>query len=134
MLFLSTFVFLMYYLIFCMSNKGKEEETLKIETLKIDQVIEVMVRSCSRWAVASLQDRSPLIAVLHANYAAGYLWALQDCFTDEQIWNATGVNIIKFQKRITNVQDIATRGLVGVCPKYASDLDIYLSKISGESL
>jgi hypothetical protein len=127
MLFLIIFIFLLCYLVF---NLGKVKE----ETLKIDQVIEVMVRSCSRWAVASLQDSSPLIAVLHANYAAGYLWALQDCFTDEQIRNATGVNIIKFQKRITNVQDIATRGLVRVCPKYASDLDIYLSKISGESL
>lgn len=126
MLFLSMFVFLMY-LVFCLAKMGKPKGTLKI-----DQVIEVMVRSCSRWAVASLQDRSPLIAVLHANYAAGYLWALQDCFTDDQIHNATGIDIIKFQKRITTVQDIATRGLVSVCPDYASDLDNYLSKISGE--
>jgi hypothetical protein len=128
MLFLSTFIFLMYYLVFCLSNKSKIQDTLKI-----DQVIEVMVRSCSRWAVASLQDRSPLIAVLHANYAAGYLWALQDCFTDDQIHNATGIDIIKFQKSITRVQDISTRRLVSVCPGYASDLDSYLSKISGES-
>lgn len=128
MLFLSTFIFLMYYLVFCLSNKSKIQDTLKI-----DQVIEVMVRSCSRWAVASLQDRSPLIAVLHANYAAGYLWALQDCFTDDQIHNATGIDIIKFQKSITRVQDISTRRLVSVCPSYASDLDSYLSKISGES-
>jgi len=127
MLFLSTFVVLMY-LVFCLTNTCKPKGALKI-----DQVIEVMVRSCSRWAVASLQDRSPLIAVLHANYAAGYLWALQDCFTDDQIHNATGIDIIKFQKSITRVQDISTRRLVLVCPSYASDLDSYLSKISGES-
>jgi hypothetical protein len=128
MLYFISFISLVF-LIFYLSNKSKTEDTLKI-----NQVIEVMVRSCSRWAVASLQDSSPLIAVLHANYAAGYLWALQDCFTDKQIYNVTGIDIIKFQKRITQVQDIATRGLVSVCPKYASDLDIYLSKISGESL
>jgi len=127
MLFLSAFVVLMY-LVFCLTNMYKPKGALKI-----DQVIEVMVRSCSRWAVASLQDSSPLIAVLHANYAAGYLWALQDCFTDDQIHNATGIDIIKFQKSITRVQDISTRRLVSVCPGYASDLDSYLSKISGES-
>ena len=125
MLFLSIFVVLMCLVMF-LKNKTKKN-------LDMNQVIEIMVRSCSRWAVASLQDRSPLIAVLHANYAAGYLWALQDCFTDDQIYNATGIDIIRFQKRITQVQDIATRGLVSVCPDYASGLDVYLSKISGES-
>ena len=127
MLFLSMFVVLMCLVMF-LKNKNKTKKNLNM-----DQVIEVMVRSCSRWAVASLQDRSPLIAVLHANYAAGYLWALQDCFTDDQIYNATGIDIIKFQKRITQVQDKATRGLVSVCPDYANGLDVYLSKISGES-
>jgi hypothetical protein len=127
MLFLSVFIILMYFVCYLM-NSGKTKEALKI-----DQVIQVMVRSCSRWAVASLQDRSPLIAVLHANYAAGYLWGLQDCLTDDQIHNATGIDIIKFQKSITRVQDISTRRLVSVCPSYASDLDSYLSKISGES-
>lgn len=105
----------------------------KSGSLEMNEVIQVMVRSCSRWAVASLQDKSPLVAVLHANYAAGYLWALQDSFTDDQIWYATGVDMVKFQKRITEVQDKATRALVVVCPKYADNLDIYLSKISGES-
>ena len=125
MLFLSTFIVLMCLVMF-LKNKTKKN-------LDMDQVIEVMVRSCSRWAVASLQDSSPLIAVLHANYATGYLWALQDCFTDEEIINATGIDVIKFQKSITDVQDIATKGLVKVCPEYSRGLDKYLSKISGES-
>jgi hypothetical protein len=102
-------------------------------SLKTDEIIQVLVRSCARWAVASLQDTSPLIATLHANYSAGYLWALQDSFTDKQIINATGIDIIKFQKRITEIQDVATRRLIKVCPAYAIDLDKYLARVGGES-
>ena len=73
-------------------NRKRDNKFDKID--KFDNIIKIMVRSCARWAVASLQDKSPLIAVLHANYAAGYLWALQDCFTDEEIINATGIDVI----------------------------------------
>jgi hypothetical protein len=118
------FGIVMYMILLKLTKTKKTTETESIVTL---------IRGCARWAIASKQDTSPLISLLHANYAAGYLWALQDCFTDDQIHNATGINIIKFQKSITRVQDKATRGLVSVCPGYASDLDSYLSKISGES-
>lgn len=97
-----------------------------------DVIINTITRGCARWAAASLQDKSPLVAVLHANYASGYLWALRDTFSDEEIKNSTGINIIKFQKRITDIQDIATKRIISVCPKYASDIDTYLGKIGGE--
>lgn len=123
---------IMFMIVFInLFNRKRDNKFDKID--KLDNIIKIMVRSCARWAVASLQDKSPLIAVLHANYAAGYLWALQDCFTDEEIINATGIDVIRFQKSITDVQDIATKGLVKVCPEYSRGLDTYLSKISGES-
>lgn len=95
-------------------------------------IINTIIRGCARWAAASLQDKSPLVAVLHANYASGYLWALRDTFSDEEIKRSSGVNIIQFQKRITDIQDIATKSMISVCPKYASDIDTYLGKIGGE--
>ena len=95
-------------------------------------IINTIIRGCARWASASLQDKSPLVAVLHANYASGYLWALRDVFSDQDIYKASGIDIIIFQKQITDVQDKATRFMVSVCPKYASDIDIYLGKIAGD--
>ena len=44
-----------------------------------------MIRQTSRWAVASEQDKSPMISVLHANYAVGYLQALQDIASEKEI-------------------------------------------------
>lgn len=97
-----------------------------------DFVINTIIRGCARWAAASLQDKSPLVAVLHANYASGYLWALRDTFSDQDIKSSSGIDIIQFQKRITDIQDIATKRIISVCPKYASDIDPYLGKIGGE--
>lgn len=99
-----------------------------------DRYINTIVRGCARWAAASLQDRSPIVAVLHANYGAGYLWALRDVFSDIEIKNASGIDIIKFQKKITDVQDRATQILIKTCPQYASDIDMYLGRIGGEHI
>lgn len=94
--------------------------------------IKTLVRSCARWALASLQDTSPLVAVLHANYAAGYLWALNEIFTDYEIKQTTGLNIITFSQKITDIQDVATRRLAKTCPEFSKNLDISLLKTAGE--
>lgn len=98
----------------------------------IENMVEILIRSCARWGTASLQDKSPLIAVLHANYAAGYLWAIRDIFTDEEIKKATGINRVEFEKKIIDVQDKATKYMIEVCPKYASNLESELARIGGE--
>ena len=97
-----------------------------------DFVINTIVRGCARWASASLQDKSPLVAVLHANYAAGYLWALRDVFPDKDIQQYAHIDPIQFQKRITDVQDQATKLMIKVCPQYRSHIDDYLGAIAGE--
>lgn len=122
-IFCTLFVFLVFNILSkCYSSKSNT----------LINTINTIIRGCARWAAASLQDKSPLIAVLHANYASGYLWALRDTFSDEEIKRSSGVNIIEFQKRITNIQDIATKRMISVCPKYASHIDTYLGKIGGE--
>ena len=103
-----------------------------VKTQKHYNIINTILRGSARWAAASLQDNSPIVAVLHANYAAGYLWALKDSFSDIDIQRATGIDIIKFQKKIINVQDKSTQILVKNCPQFASNIDTYLGKIAKE--
>lgn len=43
---------------------------------KINNIIKTLVRQSARWSVAALQDTNIMIAVLHSNYGAGYLWVL----------------------------------------------------------
>jgi hypothetical protein len=85
-------------------------------------IIKTLIRGCSRWAIASKQDKSPLIALLHANYASGYLWAIKDVFTNEDIHKWTGVNIIDYQDKITSIQDDATKRVSEICPTFAKEI------------
>lgn len=94
--------------------------------------IKTLIRQTSRWAIASTQDKSPLIALLHANYSAGYLWALRDIASDMEIKQVTNVDIVKFIKNITNIQDKATKIVSKNCPNFVGDLDPTLLKIAGD--
>ncbi len=102
------------------------------ESNESQQIIKKLIRGCSRWAIASKQDKNPLIGMLHANYAAGYLWALKDVFSDTQIERVTGIsNIIDLQNDIINIQDFAANNLIDSCKiDITSSLNHDLSKLS----
>lgn len=90
-----------------------------------------LIRQSARWSTAAKQDENSMIAVLHANYGAGYLWALKDIIKTDTIENVTGVDILKFETEITNIQDNVTKKMAKLCPEYAP-VPSYLSNISGE--
>jgi hypothetical protein len=82
----------------------------------IDKQIRILYRQTARYAVASLQDESPVVKSLHANYAMGYLMALKDLATTGEFARATGDNLISFERKIASIQDASTVNLVGDCP------------------
>lgn len=95
--------------------------------------INAILRGSSRYALASLQDRSPMIALLHANYAAGYFWALRDAYKITDIENAkNGMDILEYEQRITEIQDQATKEVMNLCPQFSQNLDLRLAKIANE--
>lgn len=95
--------------------------------------IDKLVRQTARWATAAQQDASPLIAMLHANYASGYLWALKSIASNAEIHRATGVDMKTFEDHIVSVQDATTKKVLQVCPQFSGEVDLYLSTIAGES-
>jgi len=84
--------------------------------LDLDKQIRILYRQTARYAVASLQDDSPVVKSLHANYAMGYLMALKDLATTEQFARATNDNLLSFERKIASIQDASTVNLVGDCP------------------
>jgi hypothetical protein len=84
--------------------------------IPLDKQIRILYRQTARYAIASLQDDSPVIKTLHANYAMGYLMALKDLTTTEQFARATGDNLLSFERKIAAIQDASTVNLVGDCP------------------
>jgi hypothetical protein len=83
--------------------------------------IETLVRQTARWSTASLQDESPLIKMLHANYGVAYASALRQVATDGEIYAATGINAHELEQHATAAQDAATVRLVAVAPQVAPE-------------
>lgn len=98
----------------------------------LNEKIRILLRQSARWSVAADGDRDPMIAVLHANYGTGYLWALNDIATPEQIESATGINYNQFRTKVTQVQDKVTKHMAKVCPQYAPPPSV-LTRIGGEN-
>ena len=94
-------------------------------------IITILTRQAARWATAAKQDKNSMISVLHANYGAGYLWALKDIATAEQVKQATGIDLVQLEYEIVTTQDMATKRMARLCPKYAPEPS-YLTKIAGE--
>ena len=97
----------------------------------IKKTINILIRQASRWSTAAKQDKNSMIAVLHANYGAGYLWALKDIASTEQIKAASGVDLLEFEREIVTVQDMVTKRMAKLCPKFAPKPS-YLTKLGGE--
>lgn len=116
-------VCMLVYILFTNKNKCNER-------VHLYNIIRGLVRQTARWSTASIQDKSPLIALLHANYGTGYLSALRDIATSEQIKNATGVDIIKFSKHIIGIQDTATKKVIKICPMFGKQKKYIFSKNS----
>ena len=106
---------------------------MKNKSRNMNSAIEKLVRQSARYAVAAQQDASPVIAILHANYAAAYFYALKDIASESQIHNATGIDVKKFKEHVTNVQDMVTRRTSEKCPEFVGEVDIYLAQIGGEA-
>ena len=105
---------------------------IKLKLTDKKSYIETLIRQASRWSVAAQQDESPIIALLHANYGAGYLWALKDIATDQEIYDSTGLDVIKFKKKIIDIQDEATQRVSKACPEFVGDVDEFLLGLGGD--
>lgn len=83
--------------------------------LSFATIVHTLYRQAARWAVASEQDENPIIALLHANYATGYLWALKDIVSTEEFYIITKTDFLSFEQKITAIQDKATQKVVIAC-------------------
>jgi len=91
------------------------------------------MRQSARYATASLQDESPLIATLHVNYAAAYFYAAKDIATENEIFNATGIDTKTYKQHLNKIQDTVTKRTVQSCPEFSGEVDSYIARIAGEN-
>lgn len=103
-----------------------------VKSSKYDDIL-TLARQSARYATAADQDENPMIAVLHANYGTGYLWALGDIGGREEFEKATGLNYTKFRDEVVAAQERATKKAILACPKFAPK-STYLTAVAGEGV
>jgi hypothetical protein len=105
-----SFMFVVLYYGANQDGNGKKKQT------------QALIRQIARWTVASQQDTSPMIALLHANYAAGYLQALELITTEKEINEFT--NLQELRAKVYSTQDHAAQKVAASCPGYlGKDID-----------
>lgn len=96
-------------------------------------IADKLFKQMARWTTAAEQDTNPIIAVLHANYGAGFMMALREIAGDEELGRMLGVrNIRAVFQNVQKVQTDKTLRLVAVCP--ASAPATPLAAYAGESV
>lgn len=84
--------------------------------------LKALIRQTARWTAASQQDKSPMISLLHANYGAGYLQALELIATENEINQF--VSLQKLRLKVYSAQDNAAQRVFAVCPNFlGNDVD-----------
>ena len=94
--------------------------------------IKKLLKQSAFYATTAQQDNSPIMATLHANYAAGYLWALKDIANPRQIHQNSGIDLKKFEEHVLNIQEMVSKRVIEKCPEFAGEVDLYLSSIAGD--
>ena len=92
--------------------------------------IKKLLKQSAKWAVAAQQDDSPVTAMLHANWASGYLWALKDISSDREISRVTKTDFSIFQNHIEQVQSEVTKKVIDKCPEFQGHIDLYLNHVA----
>ena len=112
------FMFLTLCLIY-LFYKNKQNKTTNNYQKQKNKQTQALIRQIARWTVASQQDTSPMIALLHANYAAGYLQALELITTEQEINQF--MNLQELRKKVYGTQDNAARLVAASCPDYLGE-------------
>ena len=125
-------VLVLVFLYFLWYGTQSQTQT-QIQQDDYERKIRKLVRQAARWSTAAKQDESPMISVLHAYYGAGYLWALKDIASVDEIENIAHINMFRFEEEITQIMDESTKKMIGACPEFGPEPS-YLSMLGGESL
>ncbi len=92
--------------------------------------IKKLLKQAAKWSVTAQQDESPVTAMLHANWASGYLWALKDITTEQEVYRVAKIELPVFESHIEQVQSEVTKKVLDKCPEFRGHIDLYLNHVA----
>jgi hypothetical protein len=95
----------------------------------INEKIKNIVKESALLSISSLDNKeNPINALKSANYSFGYLSALREIYSDEQIQSATNIDIDKYKDELLKIQAQSVSNITTRCSKLANDKE-YLLKV-----
>lgn len=94
-------------LFFCALLPTRRRNVSSLANSKVKELI----RSCLQLLEASKQDSNSVIRLAHANYAQGYFNAAKLLQKDEEIEEATGIDVVQLQEELDSAQKEAMRSI-----------------------
>jgi len=88
---------------------------------KLTDIAKKLIKKAAQLSVISTQSDDPIQSVQKANYAIGYLDALQDIMTDAEISNLVDIDLNKFRRELNKVQTHNISSVKLRCPSLSSD-------------
>jgi hypothetical protein len=87
----------------------------------LSNIAKKLIKKAAQLSVVSTQSDDPIMSVQKANYAIGYLDALQDIMTDAEITNLVDIDLNKFRRELNKVQSHNISSVKLRCPSLSSD-------------
>lgn len=80
------------------------------------KIIKSLTTQSAQWAISAKNNSSPIVSLVHADYAAANLWSLRTLATNEEIKAITGVEFSDLYKEVTKIQDQVIKKITTLCP------------------
>ena len=89
--------------------------------LKLINIAKKLIKKAAQLSVISTQSDDPIQSFQKANYAIGYLDALQDIMSDAEITNLVNIDLDKFRNELNKVQSHNISSVKLRCPSLSTD-------------
>lgn len=86
----------------------------------IDKIISKLSTQAARLTYIAENDKNPLKSSLYCNYAIGYLLALKDIASPEEIKTRTGLDIGEFENKVTSIQNQCIKRMINTSSQVKS--------------
>lgn len=84
-------------------------------------LVQRLIREASRWGTSSAQDSSPLVSLMHANYALAYARAARELMSETEIARMLRIDLSELIHYLTAQQEKAVQKCSRVCPELIPD-------------
>jgi hypothetical protein len=109
-------------------NMDMDRKLLSDMNNDFDTKIKQIIKKSAELSFLALENKDSISSLKSSNYAIAYINVLKEFFNEEQIQNATGINISEYKNHLLKIQNQINSSIQNSCSTFSNDKQ-YLLKI-----